>query len=47
VLAGLFVPFQGVQPLKGAAVFKNLLILVMPILGLHIELDELEDEATP
>jgi hypothetical protein len=32
---------------KEAVVFGGLLIIVMPILGLHIDLDKLENEATP
>ena len=31
---------------KKAVVFEGSLILVTPILGLHIELDQLKDEAT-
>jgi hypothetical protein len=33
--------------LEEAVIFEGPLILFMPVLGLHIELDLLEDEATP
>ena len=35
------------SPLKGAVVFEGPLILMMPVLGFYIKLDQLEDEATP
>ena len=44
---GLFVLVQGVHLRKEAAVFRAPLILMMHVLGLHIDLDQLENEATP
>ena len=38
--ANLSVPVQGVHLCKEAVVFKVLLILVMPGLGLHTKLDQ-------
>ena len=37
---------QGVHLSKEVVVFSCPLMLVMPVLGLHIDLDQLEDEAT-
>ena len=47
---GLSMPIQGVQGVqlrKEVVVIVGPLILVMPILGLHIYLDHLKNEATP
>ena len=38
---------QGVHLSKEVVVFSCPLMLVMPVLGLHLDLDQLEDEATP
>jgi hypothetical protein len=38
---------QGVHLWKEVVVLGGALILVMPISGLHLESDQLEDEATP
>ena len=46
-LGGLPVPIQGVHSYKESVVFKDPLILKMHALGLHMELDELDKEATP
>lgn len=43
----LSLPVQGVHSYKESVVFKDPLILTLPVSGLHIELDELDDEATP
>jgi hypothetical protein len=47
VQTGLSTPVQGGSPLKGGSspCGGGLMILVMPELGLHIELDQLELEA--
>ena len=45
--AGLFAPIQGVHLRKEVIVFGSPLVLIMSILGLHIDLDRLENEATP
>lgn len=48
--AGLSAPIQGVEPLKGGISLRgpsNDNEAVMPVLGLHVELDILENEATP
>ena len=44
---GLSVPIQGVHLRKEAAVFKGPLVLGVPVLGFQINLDQLENEATP
>ena len=44
---GLFTPVQGVHLQKEAIVFEDLLLLVMSISGLHMDLGQLENEATP
>lgn len=46
-LGGLSAPVQGVHSYKESVVFRDTLILTMHALGLHIELDELDKEATP
>ena len=47
-LGGLSAPVQGVHLRKEAVILGALyVILVMPVSRLHMELDELEDEATP
>ena len=45
--AGLLTPFQGVHLQKEAIVFGDPLLLVTSVSGLHIDLDKLENEATP
>jgi hypothetical protein len=45
--AGLSTADQGVHLWKEAIVFEGPLILLMPVLGSHIELDRLQDEETP
>ena len=47
VLANLSTPIQGAHLRKEAVVLKSPLILVTPILGLHTDFDQLENEATP
>jgi hypothetical protein len=48
VPASLFAAVQGVHLRKKAIiVFKGPLVLIMSILSLHIDLDQLENEATP
>ena len=44
----MFVPVQGVHsPSKEGNSFKEPLILIMPVIGLCIDLRQLENEATP
>ena len=43
---GLSIPVQDVHLQKEASVFEGPLILIMPVLGLHIELDQLKNETT-
>ena len=45
--AGLLTPVQGVDLQKEAIVFGDPLLLVMSVSGLHIDLDQLENEITP
>ena len=47
VLANLFAPDRGVHLQKELVIVKAPLILVMYVTWLHIDLTQLEDEATP
>ena len=47
MLAGLSTPIQGVLLRKEAAVVGGPLNLILPMLGLHIDLDQRKNEATP
>jgi hypothetical protein len=47
MLVGLFTPIQGVHLQKEAVVVGGSLILIMFILRLHVDLDQLKNEATP
>jgi hypothetical protein len=47
VSANLSLPIQGAYLRNKEVVFRGPIILVMPILGLHMDLDQLENEAMP
>ena len=47
VTANLFVPVQGVHFQKKATIVTCPLILIMLVLGEHIDLDQIENEGTP
>jgi hypothetical protein len=46
VWVGLFALVEGVHLSKETLVFKGPLILVMLVSGLHVDLDQLKDEAS-
>ena len=46
-VSGLVHARSGCSSLKSTVVFRGPLILMMPISGQHIDLDQLKDEATP